>query len=80
MDDKALIEEFESKHKDIAIAYGGDGTLLKVAAETGDKKAVIPVRDYARCAKHKDLLAEICTGKDTKRVLKYEKALWPEVI
>lgn len=52
MDDVELIRQFEQRHKDIAIAYGGDGTLLSKVAEVWKKKSIIPVRNYARCSKH----------------------------
>ncbi len=78
MTDKELIDNFEAKHKDIAIAYGGDGTLLKVADAVGLKKGIIPIRNYARCKEHANLLEDVCLGKDTtkelKAGLKYTKA------
>lgn len=74
MTDKELIEKFSIEHKDLVIAYGGDGTLLKVAEEVGMKKGIIPIRDYARCEKHMHLLEDVCLGKETKSSLKYSKA------
>ena len=78
MIDKELIDNFEAKHKDIAIAYGGDGTLLKVADAVGLKKGIIPIRNYARCKEHANLLEDVCLGKETtkelKAGLKYTKA------
>jgi hypothetical protein len=52
------IKSFEKQHKDIVISYGGDGTLLKTFHENPDK-CIIPIRDYGRCEKHKNLLNEI---------------------
>ena len=78
MDEVELIRQFEQQHKDIAIAYGGDGTLLSKVAEVWKKKSIIPVRNYARCSKHAHLLEEICTGnvssKELKAGLKWSKA------
>ena len=78
MTDKELIDSFEAKHKDIAIAYGGDGTLLQVADAVGLKKGMIPIRNYARCKEHANLLEDVCLGKDStkdlKAGLKYTKA------
>ena len=67
-----------SESRRFEIAYGGDGTLLKVAAKVGNKKGIIPIRDYARCPLHEDLLEEVCIGnlKDTSSIrhgLKYSK-------
>ena len=52
------IKLFESQHKNMAISYGGDGTLLKTFHENPDK-CIIPIRDYGRCENHKNLLNEI---------------------
>lgn len=52
------IKLFESQHKNMAISYGGDGTLLKTFHENPDK-CIIPIRDYGRCETHKNLLNEI---------------------
>ena len=62
--DKALLDSFAASNegKQFVIAYGGDGTLLNVVAKTKGKKGIIPIRDYARCDAHKDLLEEVCTG------------------
>ena len=76
--DKELLDKFASSKsaKQFSIAYGGDGTLLKVAANVGDKKGIIPVRDYARCKAHEDILECICNENDSsvlKHGLKYSK-------
>ena len=70
MDEAELIRQFEEQHKDIAIAYGGDGTMLNKVAEVWKKKSIIPVRNYARCSKHAHLLEEICTGNVSSKELK----------
>lgn len=75
--DKELLDAFAKSPvaKQFEIAYGGDGTLLKVASLVGKKKGIIPIRDYARCNAHKDLLEEIClsNGSPLKHSLKYSK-------
>lgn len=74
MNDKELIDKFNAENKNWTIAYGGDGTLLKVVEKFGAKKSIIPIRDYARCEKHASLLEDICLGKDTQPHLKHSKA------
>ena len=74
MNDKELIDKFNAENKNWTIAYGGDGTLLKVVEKFGAKKSIIPIRDYARCEKHANLLEDICLGKDTQLHLKHSKA------
>lgn len=76
MNDIDLIAKFnaskEAKH--MAIAYGGDGELLRVVSQVGIKKGVIPIRNYGLCEKHKKLLEDIVDGKEEcKRLLKYSK-------
>lgn len=63
------IKIFESQHKNMVISYGGDGTLLKTFHENLNK-CIIPIRDYGRCQKHKNLFNEII-GVSTSE-LKYE--------
>lgn len=80
MNDNELIAKFNASNiaKQFAIAYGGDGELLKVAAEVGNKKGIIPIRNYGQCIEHKCFLEELCTGdikaKYLKSGLKYCKA------
>lgn len=75
--DTELLDAFAKSPvaKQFEIAYGGDGTLLRVASLVGKKKGIIPIRDYARCNVHKDLLEEIClnNGSPFKHSLKYSK-------
>lgn len=52
------IKRFEAQTKNITIAYGGDGTLLNVFHQKPDK-AIIPVRDYGQCDKHKTLIDKL---------------------
>lgn len=65
------IKSFEKQHKNIAISYGGDGTLLKTFHENPNK-CIIPIRDYGRCEKHKNLLNEVIDIKRSKSDFKNE--------
>lgn len=81
-EEQKLISQFESKNTGFAIAYGGDGELLKVVARYGNKKSIIPIRDYGRCEKHKSLLEDIRLEKDSNALrhgLKYTKASFLEM-
>ena len=59
---RARMDEYEKKHKPIAFAYGGDGTVLDVVRATGGRRAVIPVRDYGLCGRHAGYLESILDG------------------
>ena len=61
-DINSKIAEYEKKHKNIAIAYGGDGTILDVIRQTKGDKAIIPIRNYGLCKKHADYLMSILDG------------------
>lgn len=67
VDELKLIEKFKqsSTAKTVAIAYGGDGELLKVIAVEGDKKGIIPIRNYGRCPKHINILRDIVEPVDS---------------
>ena len=56
------IAEYEKKTKNIAIAYGGDGTILDVVRQTKGDKAIIPIRNYGICKKHANYLMSILDG------------------
>jgi len=75
MDDKTLIDKFNASKvaKNMVIAYGGDGQLLKVVSQVGNKKGIIPIRNYGRCAKHAKLLEEVVEGTNDRLNLKYSK-------
>lgn len=76
MDDSSLIEKFNASKEahHMAIAYGGDGELLKVASQVGTKKGIIPIRNYGRCEKHKDILENLVSNPDEqKHYFKYCK-------
>ena len=59
MTESEQIAAFEKETRMI-VAYGGDGTLLEKAKTS--KRPIIPIRNYARCPKHADLLNEILHG------------------
>lgn len=74
MEEKDLVEKFNAFEKYLAIAYGGDGELLKVVAEYGMSKSIIPIRNYGRCAKHANLVEEVIGNiKDCRRQFKQSK-------
>ncbi len=75
MDDIELINKFNASKeaKTLAISYGGDGQLLRVVSQVGNKKGIIPIRNYGRCAKHANLLEEIVEGTNDRLNLKYSK-------
>lgn len=56
------IIEFEKRQKNIAISYGGDGTLLDVFHKNPDK-AIIPIRNYGQCEQHIGLIDSLLGGK-----------------
>jgi len=61
---ESLIKKFEEQNKSIAIAYGGDGTLLSKARAKNFKKAIAPIRNYGLCQKHANILNDFLgTGK-----------------
>lgn len=63
-DYREAIAQFEREHKNIAIAYGGDGEVLNVVQRTEGKKAIIPFRNYGLCEKHLLRLDDFLSGKE----------------
>lgn len=69
MDDriKEALDKFAAQRKDIAILYGGDGTLVgewrKFRTRKGGK-LILPVRNYGLCQKHQDFYMKFFTTKD----------------
>ena len=69
MDDriKEALDKFAAQSKDIAILYGGDGTLVgewrKFRTRKGGKP-ILPVRNYGLCQKHQDFYMKFFTAKD----------------
>ena len=72
MNSNDLIAQFNKSNlaKQFTIAYGGDGELLKIAAEVGNKKGIIPIRNYSQCPEHRSFLEELCTRDIKTRCLK----------
>ena len=71
IDYSKAIANYEKQHK-IAIAYGGDGTVLDVVRKTNGKKSIIPIRNYGLCEEHQGMLQKILDGtydKDLKLTL-----------
>ena len=62
------IAEYEKKTKNIAIAYGGDGTILDVVRQTKGDIAIIPIRNYGLCKKHSDHLMAILDGTTDEKL------------
>lgn len=58
------IRDFEKKHPQFAVAYGGDGTVLECVEKTHGKKVIFPFRNYALCKKHEHCLEDFLAGKD----------------
>ena len=69
MDDriKEALDKFAAQSKDIAILYGGDGTLVgewrKYRSRKGGK-CLLPVRNYGLCQKHIEFYMKFFTTKD----------------
>lgn len=70
MDDRILkeaIDKFLARTKDIAVLYGGDGTLVgewrKFRTRKGGK-CLLPVRNYGLCQKHLEFYTKFFTTKD----------------
>ena len=83
MDIKAQIEAFEKRQKNIAIAYGGDGEILRVVKQTGSKKAIIPFRNYALCDEHAGRLESFLSCKEDQKDLEMTRCPfieWKKVI
>ena len=57
------IAEYEAANK-VAIAYGGDGTVLDVVRKTAGRKPIIPIRNYSCCSAHESRLEDLLSGKD----------------
>lgn len=62
------IAEYEKKHSNVAISYGGDGTVLDVVRQTKGDKAIIPIRNYGLCKKHSNYLMSILDGTSEEKL------------
>lgn len=58
--DRQKIQAIEAAHRQIRICFGGDGSLVREwRSAAKDKKILLPVRDYARCAEHESFLDDL---------------------
>ena len=69
------LSAFEAENRQIAVAYGGDGTLAsRWRGARKEKKIVFPVRDYGLCETHRKMYEAVFSGdasfKDMKQELK----------
>lgn len=84
MDDRILkeaIDKFLARTKDIAILYGGDGTLVgewrKFRTRKGGK-CLLPVRNYGLCQKHLEFYTKFFTTReDSEENLSVKQFLFP---
>ena len=83
MDDriKEALDKFAAQSKDIAILYGGDGTLVgewrKFRTRKGGKP-ILPVRNYGLCQKHLDFYTKFFNASDdTEEDLSVKQFLFP---
>ena len=64
---KEALDKFAVQSKDIAILYGGDGSLVgewrKFRTRKG-AKPILPIRNYGLCRKHQDFYMKFFTTKD----------------
>lgn len=84
MDDRILkeaIDKFLARTKDIAVLYGGDGTLVgewrKFRTRKGGK-CLLPVRNYGLCQKHLEFYTKFFTTReDSEEDLSVKQFLFP---
>ena len=84
MDDTKLKEgvaKFEAANKNVAVLYGGDGTLVrewrKFHARKGGK-CLLPVRNYGLCKKHLEFYTKFfATREDSEEDLSVKQFLFP---
>lgn len=84
MDDKTLkeaIDKFSARVKDIAVIYGGDGTLVgewrKFRSRKGSK-CLLPIRNYGLCQKHLEFYTKFFTTReDSEENLSLKQFLFP---
>lgn len=84
MDDKTLkeaIDKFSARAKDIAVIYGGDGTLVgewrKFRTRKGSK-CLLPIRNYGLCQKHLEFYTKFFTTReDSEENLSLKQFLFP---
>lgn len=71
MTNEEKVEQFNAKYPTVAIAYGGDGTLLETIAANPIKN-IIPIRNYGLCEKHKDVL-DLALKRPPSNLLNFSK-------
>ena len=83
MDDriKEALDKFAAQSKDIAILYGGDGTLVgewrKYRSRKGGK-CLLPVRNYGLCQKHIEFYTKFFNAsEDSEEDLSLKQFLFP---
>lgn len=84
MDDTKLKEgvvKFEAANKNVAVLYGGDGTLVgewrKFRTRKGGK-CLLPVRNYGLCQKHLEFYTKFFTAReDSEENLSVKQFLFP---
>lgn len=64
------IADFEKKHANIRISYGGDGTVLSIVERIKTRQSIIPFRNYGLCNKHSSRLDDFLNGKENQSDLK----------
>lgn len=78
---KEALDKFAAQSKDIAIFYGGDGTLVgewrKFRTRKGGKP-ILPVRNYGLCQKHLEFYKKFFTaGEGSEEDLSVKQFLFP---
>ena len=78
---KDALDKFAIENKDIAVLYGGDGTLVgewrKFRTRKGGKP-LLPVRNYGLCQKHLDFYTKFFNASDdTEENLSVKQFLFP---
>ena len=59
------LNQFNATHAPYRIEYGGDGALLRAISNKDSSTIIIPIRDYGRCERHKNLFDEIIDDWDS---------------
>ena len=78
---KDALDKFAIENKDLAVLYGGDGTLVgewrKFRSRKG-AKPILPVRNYGLCQKHLDFYTKFFNASDdTEEDLSVKQFLFP---
>lgn len=78
---KKDVAKFEATNKNVAVLYGGDGTLVgewrKFRTRKGGK-CLLPVRNYGLCQKHLEFYTKFFTAReDSEENLSVKQFLFP---